>query len=273
MRNPVIAGRPIEWADIHRRERVAVVTRDLARQYWNEPGDAVGKRIRSNPDDPWRTIVGVVDAVRDDGLDQGTVPIAFWPAAMNDFWGAELTVSRDMTWVVRSPRVGTRELVDELRAAVRSAHPNLPLAEVRTLEDIVRHSMARTSFTLVMLAIAAGVALLLGIVGIYGVTSYAVSQRTREFGVRMALGAQKADVVRLVVGHGGVLVGAGVVIGTASAAALTRLMTGLLFGVSAADPITFGAVVLSLGAMTLAASYIPARRAANLDPVDALHME
>jgi predicted permease len=273
MENPVLAGRAITWADVHDRAPVAVVTDNLARAYWDTSEDALGNRIRPNPNDPWREIVGVVGDVRDDGVDQDAVAIVFWPVVQEDFWDPGVSVRRTMTYVIRSHRVGTTGLMDDARSAVKSVSPNLPADDVRTLEDILHRSMARTSFTLVMLGIAAGVALLLGVVGIYGVTSYAVSLRTREIGVRMALGAQKHDVIRLVLGHGLVLAGFGVVAGLAAAVALTRLMSGLLYGVRPLDPVTYAAVAVALGAIVLAASYLPARRAAGVEPMEALRTE
>jgi ABC-type antimicrobial peptide transport system permease subunit len=152
-------------------------------------------------------------------------------------------------------------------------NPNLPLANVRTLEEILAGSLSRTSFTLVMVGIAGGVALLLGMVGIYGVISYAVSQRTREIGVRMALGAQRFDVRRMVVREGLVLTGIGIVLGLSVALALSRMMSSLLFGVGAMDPMTYGAVAVGLGAVAVAASYLPASRASRLDPAVTLRQE
>jgi ABC-type antimicrobial peptide transport system permease subunit len=144
---------------------------------------------------------------------------------------------------------------------------------VRTLDEYVDRSMAQTSFTLIMLGIAAAVALFLGSVGIYGVISYVVSQRTREIGVRMALGAEQRDVSRMVLKQASLLAGGGVVIGLAGAMGLTRLMSSLLFGVSPMDPVTFGSVAVGLAAVALVASYVPARRAAKVDPVVALRFE
>jgi ABC-type antimicrobial peptide transport system permease subunit len=156
---------------------------------------------------------------------------------------------------------------------VWSVNPNLPLANVRTMQEILENSMARTSFTLTMLGIAAIVALVLGAVGIYGVISYSVAQRTREIGVRMALGAARSDVNRLVLGEGVPLIAAGVAVGLLAAFGLTRLMSSLLFGVSPVDPMTFASVSLALGAVALVASYLPARRASSLDPTEALRWE
>ncbi len=164
-------------------------------------------------------------------------------------------------------------LLDAAREAVWSVNPNLPVARVRTLDEYVDRSMARTSFTLIMLGIAAAVALFLGSVGIYGVVSYVVSQRTREIGVRMALGAEQSDVRRMVLKQAMMLTGGGVVLGLAGAMGLTRLMSSLLFGVSPMDPVTFGSVAVGLSGVALLASYLPARRAAKVDPVVALRFE
>jgi ABC-type antimicrobial peptide transport system permease subunit len=157
--------------------------------------------------------------------------------------------------------------------AIWSVNRNLPLASVRTLDELYEQSMARTSFTLVMLAVAGGMALILGVVGIYGVISYTVSQRTREIGIRMALGASRESVSRLVVSQGLQLALIGVACGLAAAAAATRLMTKLLFGVSPVDPITFATVSIGLTIAAALASYIPARRAMSVDPADALRSE
>jgi ABC-type antimicrobial peptide transport system permease subunit len=152
-------------------------------------------------------------------------------------------------------------------------NPNLPLANVRTLDDLLTRSMARTSFSLIMLGIAAAVALILGSIGIYGVIGYVVSQRTRELGVRMALGAEAGDVRGMVLKQGLLLSGAGVVIGLGAAAGLTRLMGALLYGVDPIDPLTFGTVAASLTAVALLASYLPAHRASKVDPVVAIRFE
>jgi ABC-type antimicrobial peptide transport system permease subunit len=164
-------------------------------------------------------------------------------------------------------------LLDAARDAVWSVNPNLPLSRVRTLQENIDRSMARTSFTLIMLGLAAGVALFLGSVGIYGVISYVVSQRTREIGVRMAMGAETADVSRMVLKQALLLAGFGVGIGLVGAVGLTRLMAALLYGVSPMDPLTFGSVAVGLSLVALLASYLPARRAARVDPVVALRFE
>jgi hypothetical protein len=249
---------------------VAVVTRNFALEYWDEPAAALGRRIRVSPASPWREIVGVVGDVRDDGVDQAATAVVYWPMAQTEFWSEELSVPRSMAYVIRSPRVGSESLLDEVRRTVWSVNPRLPLAQVRTLDEILDRSMARTSFTLVMLAIAAVTALLLGGVGIYGVTAYSVAQRSREIGVRMALGAQRRDVARLVLRQGLALTGVGVVVGLAAAVGLTRLMSALLYGVAPLDPVTFAAGGVGAALLALAASWFPARRAARVDPVETL---
>lgn len=271
MGNPLVAGRGIAWADIHDRRHVAVVTHNFALEFWDSPGEALGRRIRMTPASPWFEIVGVVGDVRDDGVDREATAVVYWPMAAADFWGEELFVPRSMAYVIRSPRVGSESLLEEVRAAIWSVNPRLPIAQVRTLDEILARSMARTSFTLVMLGMAAATALLLGGVGIYGVTAYSVAQRRREIGVRMALGARRSDVSRLVLRQGLALAGIGVVLGLAAAVGLTRLMSALLFGVAPLDPPTFAAAGLGAALLALAASWLPARRAARVDPIETLY--
>ena len=273
MGNPILAGRAITWTDVYRHAPVAVVTENIAREYWKEPEAALGKRIKQSLESPWREIVGVVGNEHDDGVDQKAVPTVYWPMLVEDFWGAKLFTPRTMAYAIRTQRLGTPTFIEEVRQAVWSVNPNLPLADVRTLEEILAQSLARTSFTLVILGIAAGVALLLGAVGIYGVISYSVSQRTREIGIRMALGAQQGQVSGLFLRHGLLLAGIGVALGLGAAAGLTRLMSALLFGVSPLDPVTYGAVAVGLAGVALLASYVPARRAMSVDPAEALRWE
>ena len=184
-----------------------------------------------------------------------------------------MNVQRDLAFAVRSDRAGSASLVRDIERAVWAVNPNLPVAWVRTIGEIYAKSMARTSFTLVLLAMAAAMALLLGVVGVYGVVSYSVSQRTREIGVRVALGASPGRVLSMFVRHGLLLAGAGVACGLAAAYALTGLMSSLLFEVSPVDPLTYGGVsgVLILAAV-LAAGF-PARRATAIAPIEALRAE
>jgi ABC-type antimicrobial peptide transport system permease subunit len=192
---------------------------------------------------------------------------------MDKFFGDEPFVDRTMSLVIRSGRAGTSGLLKEVGAAVWSVDPNLPLANVRTLQEIYDGSLARTSFALVMLAIAGAMALLLGVAGLYGVIAYSVSQRTREIGIRMALGARYEEVTRLFVRHGLTLALAGIACGLAVSFVLARLMSSLLFDVSATDGVTYVVVSVGLAAAAVLASYVPARRATRIDPVHALRAE
>ncbi len=268
------AGRALTAADLHSHARLVVVNEALARQFWGSPEKAMGRRLRQDPTDEWYTVVGVVADEHDAGLDQDAPGLAYFPLLQEDRGqqSAGLTVERSLTYVVRT-RGLPAALLPELRKAVWSVNPNLPLANTRTLQEIVDKSMARTALTMTLLAIAAFVGLFLGAIGLYGVMAYIVAQRTREIGVRMALGAETRRVAGMVLGQGLTLAGMGVAIGMACALALTRLMSTLLFGVHAFDPITFGAVALILVAVAGLASYTPARRAATLDPLTALRIE
>jgi putative ABC transport system permease protein len=265
---PLVAGRSITWAEIYEQRMLVVISEALAREYWNEPAAALGKRVRCcNPQMPWREIVGVVGDERDDGANQPPTAIVYWPM-LSESWRW-----RTMAYAVRSSRVGAPGFLSELRHAIWSVNPDLPLASVQTLEHIHANSMAPTSFALVMLGIAAGVALLIGVVGIYGVTAYAAAQRTREIGVRIALGAQVADVRSMFLRHGLSLTVIGIALGVAASVGVTRVMSALLFGVSATDPATYAAVSGALAVVALVATYVPARRAARVDPVVALRAE
>ncbi|HSK17675.1 MAG TPA: ABC transporter permease [Longimicrobiales bacterium] len=270
---PLLAGRDFTWNDMQTRVPIVIVSESLAREYWDSPQDAIGKRVRNVEGRPWREIVGVAADVREDGVDQDPPPIAYWPMLVADVWEDGVDVQRTMAYTLRLERELTPALTDAVRRAVWAVNPNLPLADVTTLEQLFDRSRARTSFTLVMLSIAAAVALLLGAIGLYGVTSYAVAQRTREFGVRMALGARSSDVGGLVLRQAAVLIAIGVVAGLLVSLAATRLMTALLFGVAPADPITFIAVALLMGVVATVASLVPVRRATRVDPLEALRSE
>jgi putative ABC transport system permease protein len=272
MGNRVVAGRTITWKDLYQRASVVVVSERYTRDYWQKPADAIGQRIKSGSKDPWREIVGVVGDERDDGVSHPAPAIVYWPMLMREFWDP-IFVSRTMAYAVRSTRVGSPGLLRELQQAVWSVNPNLPLATVQTLDEIQADSMAQTSFAMVMLAIAASVALLLGVVGIYSVIAYIATQRTREIGIRMALGAQTGDVRRLFLQHGLGLTLIGIVLGIGGAMLLTRVMSALLFGVGPMDPVTYVAVATALAAVALVATYLPARRATRVDPLVALRAE
>jgi predicted permease len=270
MGNRFVAGRDISWADVHAHAPVVIVTDNFAREFWKEPSAAIGRRIRQSPNNPWRTIVGVVADARDDGVVRPAPAIVYWPMVINEYWTEKVWVARNLGYAIRTSRLGSPTLLKEVQQAVWSVNPNLPVANVQTLDEIRADSMAQTSFALVMLSIAAAVAFLLGIVGIYGVISYIATQRTREIGIRIALGAARRDVSRLFLRHGLVLAAIGIALGVVAAGATTRVMVALLFGVNAVDAITYVAVSLGLGATALLASYLPALRAARVDPADAL---
>jgi putative ABC transport system permease protein len=273
MGNTIVAGRDFTWADVYEMRPVAMVSENLARELWKDPASALGKQIRDNLKAPWREVIAVIGDERDDGIDKKAPSIALWPMMMAKFSGNEVMVRRTQVYAIRSSRAGSTGFVSEVSRAIWAVNPNLPLAGVRTLQEVVGASMARTSFTLVMLAIAGAMALLLGVAGIYGVISYSVSQRTREIGIRMALGAQRQEVTRMFVRYGLTLAAAGVVCGLVAAVALTRVMSSLLFEVSPMDPLTYAAVCLSLAAAAMLASYIPALRATGVNPVTALRAE
>jgi putative ABC transport system permease protein len=268
MGNQLVAGRSITWSEIYGQRPVIVISEPLVREYWGDPARALGKRVRGfSPQAPWREIVGVVGDERDDGLNRPPTAIVYWPMLSESYrW-------RTMAYAVRSTRVGTPGFLRELEQAVWSVNPNLPLAAVQTVEEIQASSMAQTSFAMVMLAIAASVALLIGVVGIYGVTAYTATQRTREIGVRMALGAQIGDVRKMFLRHGLSLTAIGIAIGIGVAVVLTRVMSTFLFGVGPMDPMTYAAVSGALAAVALLATYLPARRASRVDPVVALRAD
>jgi ABC-type antimicrobial peptide transport system permease subunit len=192
---------------------------------------------------------------------------------MNDFWDSPLFVQRWMSYAIRTPRVRTPGFLAEVQEAVWGVNPNLPLARPRTMQAIYDESMASTSFALVIIAIAAVVTLLLGFVGLYGVIAYIVSQRTREVGIRMAIGASGHQVQSMFVRRGLTLTAIGLVVGVVTAAAGMRLLSALLYGVGPFDPLTYGAVIVALASVALLATWLPARQATRVDPSVALRSE
>jgi predicted permease len=271
---PLLAGRDFTWTDIYEKRPVAIVSERLAQESWGGVEAALGRRIRLGVVGEWREIVGVAGNVYDEGVNQKPSATIYWRAGeQQGIFGAPNSAPRSIAFAIRTNRAGTESFLNELRQAVWSVNPNLPLSQVRTLGDILSRSIARTSFTLVMLAIAGLMALVLGVVGIYGVMSYSVSQRTREIGIRLAFGAQQHSIKRRFVCQGLLLAFAGVAIGLAAAVPLTRLMTSLLFGVQPLDPITLAVVAAILAIAAASASYLPARRVSAVDPVEALKAE
>jgi predicted permease len=270
---PLVAGRDFTWAEEYQKRPVAIISENFAREYWGSPAAAIGKRIRETAPQDWREIVGVVGDVYDDGVDQPAPTTVYWPLFQNNFSGQKESIRRDVSFVVRSPRAGSAAFVTEMQRAVWSIDPELPLSDVTTLGVLYAKSIARTSFVLVMLGVAGSMALLLSTVGIYGVISYAVSQCTREIGIRMALGAQREEMTGLFVRQGLWLTGIGIGCGLAIALAGMRWMASLLFGVSPMDPWTYAAAGAIIAAIAGLACYVPSRRAAKVDPVSALRAE
>jgi predicted permease len=266
----LIAGREMTWNEVYGRRPMVMVSENLAREMWGEPSAAIGKHVREFQNLPWNEVIGVVQDVHERGVQERAPEIVYWsPLGQSPF----VSVVRTVTFVIRSDRAGTESFLNEIRQAVWSVNSELPLASVRTMQEVYGKSLARTSFTLVMLGIAGAMALALGIIGIYGVMSYTVSQRKREIGIRLALGAQDGDVLQMVLRQGTKLALLGVAIGIVAAFGLSRLMANLLYGVTAHDPLTFIAVAALLILIAVLACYIPARRATLVDPMVALRYE
>jgi hypothetical protein len=250
-----------------------LVSENLARELWGSPAAALGKRVRTTDSAPWREVIGVVEDIHHNGVDQGAPTTVYWPIFGQTPYAPIERATRAVAFAVRTNRAGTGALLNEVRQAVWSVNSALPVANPLTMQEILDRSMARTSFTLVMLAIAGGMALVLGLIGIYGMIAYAVSQRTREIGIRLALGAQSGEIRSMFVRNGVGLCTVGIALGLGAALGLTRLMKAVLFGVAPIDPVTFVAVPLALLAATAAACYMPARRASAVDPVEAMRTE
>jgi predicted permease len=259
---PMRAGREFTWTEIHQNRQVAVISENFAREYWGSAQAAIGKQIR-NSSAPWSEVIGVAGDLRHDGSDKAAPTSVYWP----------LRSQYSMPFLIRSSRAGTDSLLTEVRQAIWAVNGSLPITEVRTMKQIYDRSMARTSFTLSLLAVSAVMALLLAVVGIYGVISYTVAQRTREIGIRMALGAQQGELKRMFVGRGLLWSGIGAAAGLIAAAALSRLMSALLFEISPLDPLTYTVAAVGILAAAALASYLPARRVTRVDPIEALRAE
>jgi predicted permease len=270
----LIAGRHLTWSDIEARAGVAVISEDFARELAAEPAGAIGKRIRSfGTQGPWREVIGVVQSVHEYALYEEPPSVVYWPVLMENMFGQPVIGTRNVAFVIRSDRAGTATLMEEVRQAIWSVNGSLPVAIEGTMEGPYAGSLARTSFTLVMLAIAGAMALALSVVGIYGVIAYVVTQRTREIGIRAALGANRRRLEGMFLRQGLTLAAVGAAIGLVAAAALGRSMSSLLFGVGPADPAAYlGALAVVMLAAALA-TYVPARRAASIDPIETLKAE
>jgi putative ABC transport system permease protein len=264
---PLLRGRDFEPMDAEDSPRVAIINETMARRYWPDT-DPIGKRFRygSGEDNqsPWRTVVGVVADARRSGLEQEARPSTFLPHRQRP--------SSSMTLLLRTT-ADPLSLVSALRREVREIDPNLPVAEIATLESLLSERLAQRRFNTVLLGVFSVLALLLASVGIYGVIAYTVSQSTREIGIRMALGARSGNVLRLVLGQVVVLLMLGIAVGVAGALALSRTLSGMLYGMSATDPGTYLGIAAFLAAVALLASYLPARRASRVDPIIAMRAE
>ena len=281
---PIVAGREFNDRDIDGAPSVVMVSDSLARRYWPDQ-DPLGRRVKWGNKEfrsPWMTVVGVVGDVRQRGLDTAPPPTIYVPnlqlgdpiktlvgVSLRDLMTSD---ARSIDLVARSAS-GVADLSNALRAAVWTVDPNQPVTRVKTMEQVLDDTMVVQRFTTWLLTGFAGIALALAAAGIYGVISYSVTQRTHEIGIRMALGAEQRDILKLVVGQGMIPALIGLGIGVAGAIALTRFMTSLLFNVSVTDPITFGVIGFLLLIVAVAACYLPARRAASVDPMNALKYE
>ncbi len=263
----IIAGRDITWNDIETGGSVAFISEDVARKVAGEPAAAVGRRIRFGDEGAFE-VIGVVQSVHLDGLYKDPPGTVYSPVLI-----ANRFAQPNVTFAIRSARAGSAALMNEVRQAIGSVNEAIPITLEGTMQGLYSESLARTSFTLVLLAIAGAMALALGIVGIYGVIAYIVSQRTREIGIRSALGADPQQLKKMFLLYGLALSGVGAVAGALAAMALGRLMSSQLFGVSPTDPPAFIAALSVIISAAALASYLPARRAATIDPIETLRAE
>jgi predicted permease len=268
MEIPLKAGRYFGDGDNEQGMKVAIVDERMAKRVW--PNESpIGKRIQEasfTEKKPWLTVVGVVESVKHYNLTSDSRELVYLPQSQR------ATPYRAMSLVVRTV-VPPRGLIDPIRAKVRAIDPNQPVSRLKTMDDLFAEAIAKPRFYLILLSIFSGVALILATIGTYGLISYGVSQRSRELGIRMALGANRGDVLKLIVGQGLVLTLAGLAVGLVAAFSGTRVLAGLLYGVSASDPVTYALVLLALGGVSILASYIPARRATRVDPAIVLRQQ
>ena len=270
---PVVAGRDITWQEELEKRPVVVVSENLARKYWGSPASAIGKLVHVGSNDPWHEVVGVAGDVYDNGVNQDPPTAVYWGMFQDNFVTQKELVLRYVHYVIRTPRAGSASFFSDSERAVWSVNRDLPLAYKKTIGELYTKSMARTSLTLVLLSVAGAMTLLLGIIGLYGVIAYAISQHTREIGIRMALGAQRAALTRMYIREGMLLTVIGVTGGVAVALTTTRLMSSLLYHVSPVDPWTYFVATVSILIVACIATYVPSRKAAIVDPVHTLRAE
>jgi len=266
MKIPLINGRLFDEHDTEKASPVIVIDEKMSRNYWPN-SNPVGGRIKfgsPDSDDPWMTIVGVVGSVKQYDLETESRATLYFPASQE--------LGSTMYLVTRTTTPPS-SLIASITSEVRSMDPNVPIFDVKTMDQRLSESLARRRFAMMALGVFAGFALMLAIVGIYGVISYSVAQRTNELGIRLALGASQFDVLRLVLSAGFRLALVGIAFGIVLSLVVTRFLSSLLFGVRATDLVTFSAISMLLIAVSLLACYLPARRATKVDPLVALRRE
>jgi putative ABC transport system permease protein len=269
MRIPFLSGETFSPQDVASAPGVVIINRSMARRFWSDE-EAIGKRVklgRADSNNPWMTVRAVVEDSAQGSLDVATNPEVYFPLAQM------AGRYRRMNLAVRSTGGDPLELVGAIQAQVRNIDKDQPVYQIQTMDSLVADSVGTRRFAMMLLGLFAGLALLLAVIGIYGVMSYSVTQRTHEIGIRVALGAGRKDVLKLIVGQGLVFVVLGLAVGLAGAFIVTSLLARLLYGVGARDPLTFAAVTAILAAIALAACYLPARRASKVDPMVALRYE
>jgi len=267
----MVAGRDFLWDEMRNGPPRVIVSENLAREVWGGPREAIGRRIRPSLQHGWSEVIGVIADLRDEGLRNEAPKIVYWP--LQDRSGERNELPRNVDLLIRSPRAGSEFFVQELRMALREIDPNVPLANIRTLESIHRKALARAELSMALLAIASAVALLLAFAGIYGVIAYSVSKRLREIGIRLALGSQPHEVVRVFLQRGVTLSLLGAGLGVVAAAGATRLIQSLLFEVGAMDLAAYAVALCGLAVAATLASWLPARRAAAVNPIESLRAE
>jgi predicted permease len=271
---PLLTGRDFTWTDVNDRRRVAIVSSNLAREWWGQPSAALGKQIRIGRAGPLNEVIGVAGDVYDSGVDQPAPQIVYWRAGVQEGFGPVPTIiPRELSFAVRSDQAGTEDLIGQIGRAVWTVDAGLPLARVQTLGETYAQSMSRTSFTLVMLAIAGIMALTLGLVGIYGVISYAVTEQRRAIGIRLALGAARGSILGRFLAQGLRVTAIACATGLVLSLAIRGAMSRLLFGVSPFDPLTLVSVAGIVLLVATLAALIPATRAAFMQPMRTLREE